>query len=73
MAYVIRFDFPEGAPPVFAAIFDEGLAWTLRPENALRFDDYDSAARTLFNGYGVETRSYGSVVGGQEKIPEVNG
>lgn len=62
MRYAVRFDFPEAPEPVYAGLYRGAWGWAPTLRTAELFDDADTAARTLANGYGESTRRFGRVI-----------
>ena len=61
-SYAIRFDFPDGGAPFYAGAYKGGLGWAPTLATAFIYDDADTAARVLTNGYGKEARKWGRVI-----------
>ena len=63
MSFVIRFDFPESAQPIYAGWTGDGtLGYAPTLKTAGEWEDEATAKRVLEASYGPETASYGRVL-----------
>ena len=60
--YAICFDFVEGDPVYAGMTADSVFGFAPTLTTAAFYDDEETAERVLANGYGEETRRFGSVV-----------
>lgn len=60
--YVIRFDFPGGAPVVYAGLHKGAFGWAPSLETAETYESAEAAQRVLENGYGENAAAYGRVM-----------
>jgi len=62
MHYAIRFDFPDGGPVMYAGEYKGGLGWAPQLATAIIWNNPETPARILKNGYGGAHEEIGTII-----------